>query len=507
MAKAKTIKEQNYTIEFVDRVLDPVHGFIDLTQVEKEIVELPIFRRLRSLKQLSLANWVFPGAEHTRYMHSLGVMYIADLMALNLRDEDGRIAFNDGQRQLLRLAGLLHDIGHYPLSHVTEYVYNNNLFEEEDSLLAHNQKVKESIDKLGETKSTPSDYMKSRRSKPWHHETMGTLVIQSDKDIERIIKTYCPFINIEDINDIIVGCVDRNPNISAMVQLIHSELDADGIDYVMRDATFSGTSYGGFELGLLLRNLVVKKYEGVDIVGIRPKGISVVDQYLIGKYFSYTQVIFNKHVTIYGHMAETLTKHLVTLDKPIYPSRKTVIDHIKMHSKNDNYLRFTDRAFWAQIDNLNESDLCGYVPSHVVLIHQRLSHYQEFNTSDDGEFIITSNNRQEAYQKLTASPIYSRLSNQDEKHLMIFQSREFTSEVPEQKFRDTLMGLSSKKSDNFDEEAFEKTFVVENIARLQEGVPIIERGCPPRLLVDDPRSMMSYLYDTQTYILREYVME
>lgn len=251
-------KERKYKIEFVDRILDPVHGFIDITQVEKEIIELPIFKRLQSLKQLSLTNWVFPGAEHTRYMHSLGVMYIADLMASNLRDLDYNLVYNDGQRQLLRLAGLLHDIGHYPLSHVTEYVYQGELLEN-DSLYCHNNNIKKRIDKLALNNPRTMDYMKDRYSMPMHHETMGTKVIEASKDIQNIIKKYCPFIDIKDIEDIIVGCVTRNPNISAMVQLMHSELDADGIDYVMRDATFSGTSYGGFELGLLLRNLVVSK--------------------------------------------------------------------------------------------------------------------------------------------------------------------------------------------------------------------------------------------------------
>lgn len=506
MAKKKTIKEQDYKIEFVDRILDPVHGFIDLTQVEKELIELPIFKRLQSLKQLSLTNWVFPGAEHTRYMHSLGVMHIADLMALNLKDEDYHLVFNDGQRQLLRLAGLLHDIGHYPLSHVTEYVYNDNLFEEGDSLLAHNQKVKEAIDKLASADSAPSDYMKSRHTKPWHHETMGASVIEHDNNIQQIIGKYCPFIDIEDIKDIIVGCVERNPKISAMVQLIHSELDADGIDYVMRDATFSGTSYGGFELGLLLRNLVVRKYEGVDIVGVRPKGISVVDQYLISKYFSYTQVIFNRHVAIYGQMAEILTKFLVKLDKSTYPSRKTLMDHVKMHSNNDEYLRFTDRAFWSQIDNLSASDLQGYVPEYVVLTHEKLSHYQEFDTVSGGEFVITSNNQTKVYEALKDSPIYTHLLSEDEDRLMLFHNKAFTSEVQESQFRDTLRSLDSKKDKPFDEGAFEKKFTSKNVARLQEGIPVIDKGKTLKLLVDDTRSIMNHLYDTRTYILREYMI-
>lgn len=492
--------QSEYKIEFVDRVLDPVHGFIDLTQVEKELIELPIFKRLQSLKQLSLTNWVFPGAEHTRYMHSLGVMYIADLMASNLKDENYHLVFTDGQRQVLRLAGLLHDIGHYPLSHVTESVYLYNLFESDDRLTDHNNRVKEEIDELNEGNSVPVDYMKSRYSKPMHHETIGTKVIESDPDIKAIIDKYCPFIDLNDIKDIIVGCVDRNPSISAMVQLIHSELDADGIDYVMRDATFSGTSYGGFELGLLLRNLAVKNYYGIDIVGIRPKGISVVDQYLISKYFSYTQVIFNRHVAIFDKMAEMLSAELIRLDKSPYPTSTTLIHHIERHTQNNEYLRFTDRSFWAQVDSLDEKDLVGYVAEYAVAIHRRLSHYQEFDTAPNGEVIYTSNNKKDAFEKLSASEIYTHLNNQDETRLMLFHRREFTSEIPEDEYRRLLSLASKVKGDVVSEERFTKN----NIARLQEGVPVIETDKPLKLLVDDPRSVMNHLYGTCTYILREY---
>ena len=112
MRMDKKIKTKEYKIDYVDKILDPVHGFIDITEVERRIIELPIFKRLQSIKQLSLTNWVFLGAEHTRYIHSLGVMYIADQMACHLG------IFSDEQRQLLRLAGLLHDIGHYPHKHI-----------------------------------------------------------------------------------------------------------------------------------------------------------------------------------------------------------------------------------------------------------------------------------------------------------------------------------------------------------------------------------------------------
>ena len=501
MARKKRVTKDNYKIEFVDRILDPVHGFIDLTQVEKEIIELPIFKRMQSLKQLSLTNWVFPGAEHTRYMHSLGVMYIADLMATNLKDVDYNLKYNDGDRQLLRLAGLLHDIGHYPLSHVTEYVYySDNLLGQSNSLISHNKDIKASIDKLSDGNEGTSDYMKDRYSKPMHHETMGTKVIESDDDIKRIIGKYCPFIDIEDIKDIIVGCVSKNPVISAMVQLIHSEVDADGIDYVMRDATFSGTSYGGFELGLLLRNLVVTSYNGIDIVGIRPKGISVVDQYLVSKYFAYTQVIFNRHVAIFDTMAEMFSKILIELDKSSYPSPQTLDGYVKMHKSNDEYLKFTDRAFWTQLDTIEKKDLEGFVPEYVVKMYEKLLHYQEFDLVKDGEVVITSNDKKYVANALKESGIYQRLLNDTEKSIMLFHSRGFTSQVPEGVFRRILDKINLNTTP---EERFEKN----NIARLQEGVAVIEKGKTPELLVDDTRSIMSHLYGTKTYILREYSID
>lgn len=107
-------------IKFVGRVLDNVHGFIYYTRAEELIMNTLLFKRLQSIKQLSIVNWVFPGSEHTRYIHSLGVMYIADKIAL-------RLNLSSDERKIVRLAGLLHDIGHYPLSHVCEFPYKKNL--------------------------------------------------------------------------------------------------------------------------------------------------------------------------------------------------------------------------------------------------------------------------------------------------------------------------------------------------------------------------------------------
>jgi len=113
------LKHEQKRIEIVDSIYDNVHGYIGLTEIEKKIEKLPVFQRLRDIKQLGLTNIVFPGAEHTRYIHSLGVLYIVDKMARSLN-------FSYKDHQKIRLAALLHDIGHYPLSHTTEAVYKKH---------------------------------------------------------------------------------------------------------------------------------------------------------------------------------------------------------------------------------------------------------------------------------------------------------------------------------------------------------------------------------------------
>lgn len=497
------IKTKDYEIVFVDRILDPVHGFIDMTEVESEIVKLPIFKRMQSLKQLSLTNWVFPGAEHTRYMHSLGVMHIADMMAVNLRDADGNARYNDKERQLLRLAGLLHDIGHYPLSHLTEQVYNMPLEQESNTLFTHNKEIKERIDELAKTQSKAPDYMKDRSSKPLHHESVGATIIRNDRHIREIIATYCPFIDIEDICSIIIGCVDRNPQIAAMVQLLHSELDADGIDYVMRDATFSGTSYGGFELGLLLRNLRVTSYgSGIEVVGVRPKGISVVDQYLISKYFAYTQVIFNRHVAIFEEMAVLFSKALLSLPTPPYPTQSGLVRIAKTHEQNDQFLKFTDRTFWSQLDKPARVSMGGLEDEYLLKIHDRLQHYQEFEMSTNGEIIITSSEKPKIFHALKESDIYQRLLCKDGGRLMLYHERGFTSQIREEDFRNVLR----EQFKNDSNERLEEKFVKYNEKRLQEGIAVIDEQKPLHLLADDSRSIMSHLYSTKTHILREYIV-
>ena len=100
-------------------ITDPIHDFIRLNSTEQKIVDTPVFQRLRRIKQLSGAHLTYPGAQHTRFEHSLGVMHIAGMAANSLSSKKQMPSTDTDD---IRLAALLHDIGHGPFSHLFEEV-------------------------------------------------------------------------------------------------------------------------------------------------------------------------------------------------------------------------------------------------------------------------------------------------------------------------------------------------------------------------------------------------
>src|SRR5262245_31353013 len=110
-------RDGTYTI----RIRDPIHGTLTLSREEVSVVDHPAYQRLRTIKQLGLADLAFPGATHTRYAHGLGTMHIASRMFRSLADEYGMSRVESKRLlQTVRLSALFHDLGHAPLSHTTE---------------------------------------------------------------------------------------------------------------------------------------------------------------------------------------------------------------------------------------------------------------------------------------------------------------------------------------------------------------------------------------------------
>lgn len=326
---------------------DPVYGGIALTQMEVEIIDTPIFQRLRGLRQLARVNYVFPGAEHSRYVHSIGVLYIMGLMTDHLLksqmlDEDDVVK--------MRAAALLHDIGHYPFSHLGESVYGyckdsenaGNILDSEDS----------------EEKEKPLYVLASSHSKSAHHEQLGKYIVVNNEQISGILKKYG--LDPLEIGEIFTG--ERGSRNNVYTQLLHSSLDADRLDYLLRDSYQTGVKYGLVDLQYLVRLLMVVDNPDTDdnpslkgndkVLVCNKKGQHVVEHFLMSRYFHYSQVIFHKTNAAFEGMIKSMYIKLVRANKFIYNS----LDEIHEGINDDSFLNFTDSFLEVALEQYYSSE-------------------------------------------------------------------------------------------------------------------------------------------------------
>ena len=181
-------------------------------------------------------------------------------------------------------------------------------------------------------------------SKGYHHECIGADIVRNIKSIKDIVVNECGATAPEIIADIITGNVERVCANPLLVQIIHSELDADGIDYLMRDAMFSGTSFGTFELDQLIGCMEKANFCGKDILCISPKGIAAADQYLINKFFSYSQIVCKKHISITEWMAEQIVNWMQK-NNAYFPKNSILKEWVTSDKFENKYIEFTDNFF------------------------------------------------------------------------------------------------------------------------------------------------------------------
>ena len=482
-------------IVFVGKVLDNVHGFINYTEAESHIMNTLLFKRLQSIKQLSVVNWIFPGSEHTRYIHSLGVMYIADKIAVQLE-------LPDKERKIIRLAGLLHDIGHYPLSHVCEFPYKKDLesFPDNSFCKSINEFTKERIDSLNQI--VAYDYMK--KSSGLHHEQLGASIVLHNEEIRNIIVKECGEEAPEIIADMIIGNIEHSNTNPLYVQILHSELDADGIDYLMRDALFSGTSFGSFELEQLIRCMKVDYFLEKPILCINPKGIAAADQFLINKFFSYSQIVYNKHISITEWMAKQIVNWMQK-NNAFFPKSEILKGWVESKNINEKYIDFTDNFFWSSLQSLLNNPLADTEPNFIKNFCLKLLRHNELDYVEDSEVKIVLSNPNDIKDIMTNSNSYKLLSRDD--MFAILLEQKITKQVKNTDFEDYLNKIffSSK-----DEECDDCKFSEEDknnlkIRRFMECVCVSENG-NIKLLCDDERSLIFSIYNLKLVILRFFKM-
>ena len=458
--------------------------------------ESRLFKRLQSIKQQSIANWVFPGSEHTRFIHSLGVMYLSDKIASRFS------ILTSNERKIVRLAGLLHDVGHYPLSHVGEYPYKESMvsFPEEDYCQRVNERVKRRIDSY--SNKVKSSFMEPAIGN--HHERIGAQLVLSNKEIRDLVCSECGNEAPQIIEDMIVGNVQRKlcDHQDLMVQILHTELDADGIDYLMRDASFSGTSFGSFELDQLIACMEEGEYEGRTILCITPKGIAAADQYLINKFFSYSQVVFNKHISVTEWMAEQIVDWMQK-NNAYFPAANELNRWVKNEEMSEDYLNFTDNHFWGDLQKLLENPLCKTEPKFITHFCRELLHHNELEYEDNSEVRLIDSDADVIREKLQSSLTYERLDSWKDR-IAIFSSRAMSKHAPKEQF-DVAVKEAIRLSD---EEGGEGSIDTKDISdmytrRLMEGICVKDDG-ELHLLCDDSRSLMRVLYNQQLAILRAF---
>jgi HD superfamily phosphohydrolase len=226
-------------------IKDPIYGYVRITEAERKIIDSYPFQRLRRIRQLAGAEYVYPGANHTRFEHSIGVMHLAGMFVDNPQISQ---IISEDEAQMVRISALLHDVGHGPFSHVFEHVLTKF---------------------LGKT-----------------HEDMTTWIITSS-EIKDIINDlgYDPKV----IGSLAVGRLNK-PNMAFMDQIIRSAVDADKLDFVVRDTYHTGAEYGFVDVFRLAYTVdVINGNLSVDI-----GSLSALESFILARIESFKSIYFHR---------------------------------------------------------------------------------------------------------------------------------------------------------------------------------------------------------------------
>ena len=258
---------------------DPVHSYIHINyEVVWNCLDSKEFQRLRRIRQLGGDFQVYPTAEHSRFSHSLGVYEIVRRMVTEIKSLS--VELSEYDKICVMLAGLLHDVGHGPFSHAFEHVTKHS------------------------------------------HEDYTAKIILGETELNQMLTKVSPRLP-EDI----VSIIEHNHPNDILNQIISGQLDADRMDYLLRDSYFSATSYGQFDLERILRTMRVRKIdENKKALVVKYTGIHSVEDYIMARYQMYWQVYYHPVARSYEAVFIQLFNRL----KDIFKDNKEYFSDMKV---------------------------------------------------------------------------------------------------------------------------------------------------------------------------------
>lgn len=264
----------------------PVHGFIQIDDWERQIIDQPAFQRLRRIRQLAFTDLLYPAAMHTRFEHSLGVMQTATLLYDSVRQKSAELlkhelAYDEEglgrDRKLVRLAALLHDVGHAPFSHSSEDLFPD----------------------------------RERGGKKLGHEDYSAATIRTElrNAIEGHPLNQNMGFNADNVAALIEGSAAAKRALFWR-DLINGQMDADRMDYLIRDSHHIGVHYGKYDLSRLVSSVIAippDKENPHPRIGIEEGGWHAAEALVLARYFMFTQVYFHKTRVAYDiHLREAM---------------------------------------------------------------------------------------------------------------------------------------------------------------------------------------------------------
>ncbi|MEM1551350.1 MAG: HD domain-containing protein [Candidatus Bathyarchaeia archaeon] len=275
-------------------IKDPVHGYVYITEEEKEIIDSYPVQRLRRLRQLAGAEYVYPGANHTRFEHSIGVMYLAGKVAENPNISQ---LVGEEEAEAVRIAGLLHDVGHGPFSHVFEHLLTK---------------------KLNKT-----------------HEDITAWIIKNS-ELKDVLANFG--YKAEDIAELAVGSLSIRGK-AFLNQIIRSSIDVDKLDFVVRDTYHTGAEYGFVDVFRLIHTFDVLDGNLAVDVG----ALSTLESFIIARIESFKSIYFHR----VGRAAQImLATALEKADEEL---------GLSAFKTPEEYLAMDDYTVWTMLKNCKKS--------------------------------------------------------------------------------------------------------------------------------------------------------